>query len=200
MKRNLLSVGVGIAIIVVVIAIFLFVPKAREQVFGMASTEFVKFTGDVIGTHTGTSTVGVGFSLSSGGLSATSSYISKIGVNVTNAIYMIRATNASTSAALAQFDIFGSADYYCDTTNTLDTYDFPKTVDINWYSAGDHLQNRTHLVDALNDSSSAFLQWLNPSSSTDKGVEILLTNLNYNCLKLNVAASSTVLFAEIKTK
>ena len=152
----------------------------------------------MVGTRTGTSTVGVGFRITStGGISATSSYIKKTGGNKENAIFMLKPTSASSSARL-QLEVFGSSDDFCDTDGV--TGDDPVAMsDINWYSAGDHVQNRTHLVNLLNDSSTSYFHWENPSS-TLSGAQILLTNMNYECLKLDVDGSSTVLYAGLRTR
>jgi len=169
-----------------------------EEVLGMESYNYVKIHSDVVGTQTVTSTIGVGFSLTSGGQSATTTYISKIGGHINNAIYTIRATAAS-STSNARFEVQGSNDAYCDTTATSDG-DLPLVSEINWFSAGDHLKGKVHTTSFSNVSSTAFFIWNNPASDNKNGQELILTDLNYECLKLAVSGSSTVLYAGIRTK
>jgi hypothetical protein len=198
MTKNQFKIGVGVVVILATsLVIFLTLRVMKPDVqktFGMESSEFMKYGSDVIGTHTGTSTVGVYFE---NNLTATSTYVTKIDRSLETAVYMIKATNAS-STAEAQFAVYGSNDDYCDTTTTTAT-NYPNMSDINWYSAGDHFMNRTHLVQLSTDSSTSFVNWSSPSS-TLPGVEIALWNMNYNCLRLDAAASSTELYVGLITK
>ena len=181
---------------VVVIAIYVGYNLKAERSYGMVASDFAKLSSDVVGTRTVTSTVGVGFSLTSGGQSATSSYISKIGGNINNAVYTIYATAAS-STSNARFDIQGSNDNYCDTTATSGG-NLPLVSEISWFSAGDHLKGKVHSTGFSNASSTASFAWTNPMENS--GQELILTDLNYECLKLNVSGSSTVIYAGIRTK
>lgn len=197
-KRTLFLVGGITAILVIVV--FCLVKFPKEKPLGLETHEFTKFETDVVGTRVVTTTIGVGFSITgTGGISATTSYITKIDGSKTNAIYTLMPTHASSSAKL-QFDIWGSNDAYCDTTTSTagNSTNIPLMSEIYWFSAGDHVENRTHLVDLLNNSSSAYFNWANPTSTM--AAQILLTNLNYECLKFDVAGSSTVLYAGIRTR
>ena len=175
-----------------------------EPVVGAATNTIIKVYGDFVGTRTGTSTTGVAFSVKNGGISASTSYYKKIGNGKDFATLIFKATMASTSASLVQADVFGSLDSFCDATATSTTDvacvgDCFLTTDVNWFSAGDHFKQTSHLVDVLNDSSSAFVKWVNPVTTTP-GVEISLDKINYECLRLDVAASSTELYVGIGTK
>jgi hypothetical protein len=194
-KKTWFFGGAMVGAIIVVIVVLSYI--RGQTSLGLESHEFTKFESDVVGTRVVTTTVGVGFRVTAtGGISATSSYITKISGVKENAIYTFMPTHASTTAKL-QFNIWGSNDAYCDTT-AISGGNLPLMSEIHWFSAGDHLQNRSHLVNLLNDSSTSFLNWENPTSTA--ATEILLTNLNFECLKLDVAGSSTVLYAAIRTK
>lgn len=199
MSRKFFWTSVGIIVIafVVVGSVFIYFKKPNS-ILGIESHEVIKTYSDIVGTRAVTSTTGVAFSITgTGGISASTSYISKIGGDKENALYMFKPTYSS-STALLQFDIWGSSDDLCYEATTTAGTNLPLTSEINWYSAGDHLQNRSHLSNLLNDSSTSFVSWSNPTSTAP--AEILLTNLNYECLKLDVAGSSTVLYAGLRIK
>ena len=219
--------GISLLIIVLIIGVSVYAftaPKGElvnpngEQVFtdqdgkvimvgepelGLADSDFVDYASDVIGTKNGTTTTGVAFGITGGGgNTATSSYVSKIG-NRDLAIYTIKVLKASSSAN-AVFDVQGSNDDYCSdavatsTSDVLYTEDLPLLSEINWFSAGDHFKNKVHSTSFDNASSTSILLWTDPMQYASN--EIILTDLNYRCLRLNVSASSTVLWAQIRTK
>jgi hypothetical protein len=172
--------------------------RQAEPAFGLANSEFQPFASDVVGTKSATSTTGVGFSITAtGGRSATSSYVSRIGGVKNNAVYTIKPLAVSSTAAL-YVEIEGSNDDYCGTTNTDVSVNTPLVSDINWYSAGDHYVNKVHSTSFDNASSTSFTSWANPKVGVGK--EIILTDLNYECLRFNISGSSTVAWVQIRTK
>jgi hypothetical protein len=178
--------------------------KPVEQPLGRATADFINTAGDVFGTKTGTTTVGANFRVTgSGGQSATTTYVTRLGNAFKEAIYTIKIKKASSSANM-MFEVQGSNDFGCATTTAstpIDTdysVDMPTPDDINWFSAGDHFKNKVHATSFGNASSTSFLVWSNPQVGV--GNEIILTDLNYECLKLNVSGSSTNAWAQIKIR
>ena len=195
-KKLIGSVAVGIALLILG---YFGYKISNGSTLGLVESDFAKLQSDVIGTQAVTTTVGVGFSITStGGQSATSSYVSRIGGKINTAVYTIRATAAS-STSNATFDIQGSNDAFCDTTATTGG-NLPLASEINWASAGDHLRGKAHATSFSNASSTAGFYWENPAIGNVNGKEIILTDLNYECLKLNVSGSSTVLYVGLRTK
>lgn len=193
------KIGIAVVLAIVVgIASYVGYITKTDQALGLADSSFAKYATDVIGTKSATTTTGVNFRVTStGGQSATSSYVSRIGENTNEAIYTIMATAVS-STANAVFEIQGSNDDYCDTSTSTTIYDIVTTDQINWFSAGDHLKGRSQGTALSSASSTAAVVWTNPKQG--EGQEIILENLNYECLRLNVSGSSTVLWAQINTK
>jgi len=107
---------IGGAVILVAIAVWLvFKPQG---VLGLASTSFVNYASDVVGTKSGTSTTPVDFRVTAtGGQSATTTYVSKLGDQINTAVYTLKTGNASTSANL-HFSVLFSNDDYCSTATT----------------------------------------------------------------------------------
>jgi hypothetical protein len=173
-----------------------------EEIKGKQSYEIAKYMSDVVGTTSGTSTTYVAFSVVSGGNSATSSYVSKIGRDKEWATYMFWVYMASTSASNIRFDLQGSNDSFCDATATSTTDaacvgDCFLTTEVHWFDASDHYSGSDSTV---NLAPITFV-WNNPTTSTyTRGDEILLTNLNYECLRMNLSASSTELYVGLTTK
>jgi len=192
-KDKIILIVLGSLVVLAVLgaAIFNYV---RGNKFGMNSTEFTYYASDLVGTHSGTSTVGVYFG---DNRASTSTYVKRISTTKDNATLLFNVTSAS-STAVAYFEIFGSNDDYCETTTTTAT-NYPNMTDINWYSAGDTIINRTHLSYLSTDSATSLLKWTNPTS-THPGPQVSMWNLNYECLRLDVAASSTILYVGIVTK
>lgn len=175
-----------------------------EKAFGKNSAQLKLFGADVIGTRTGTSTpVGVCFACANNGPTATTSYVSFIGQQKSTAVYNINIQGVSTTP-MAQFDIQGSNDYRCDTTatSTTDTSlggDEPLVSEIQWYGI-DNLRNAVYTNTLTSGSSTAFVKYASSALIAGTTDSIVLTELNYNCLKLNVKASSTMMYASLTTR
>lgn len=169
--------------------------KDVGQVLGLSSTEFINYASDVMGTKSGTSTTPVTFY--GNNTVASTTYVSKIGNHISQAIYTFQAVEASsTLGANAYFSFLGSNDDYCDTASTTTSLGAVTTEEINWFDIGDHLLNKVHSTSLPTGTST--LPWLNPTVGAGKVA--ILDNINYECLKLSVNASSTSLWAQIKTK
>ena len=201
MKKKLLIGGIIIFLIGGVIGVLY--DQRTDNVLGLATSEFQKYASDVIGTKTGTTTAGVAFSINalSSGQSATTTYVSFIG-DRDKAIYTVKVLKASSTSNFL-LDIQGSNDDYCDkavATSTSDVLytDIPLLGDINWFSAGDHLKGKVHSTSFSNASSTLSFLWLNPDVGV--GNEIILSDLNYRCLKLSVSGSSTVMWVQLRTR
>lgn len=150
---------------------------------------------DVVGTHeNNTSTTGVASSL------VTSTYISRIGRNVNTAIYSIKMVSiqSSTNNNL-NIAVEGSNDKFCDTQagSASSTTNVTK-AQINWFSAMDHLRGKSHVTSFTNGSTTAVLSWVNAVAGY--GQEVILTDLAYECLKLNVSGVSTTPYIQLNTK
>ncbi len=153
---------------------------------------------DLIGTKTGTSTEGVGFRITSaGGQSASTTYPYFVGADVDTVVFTNKIKKASSSANL-QFTFLGSNDVGCNTASTTTGLLNPiLTTDINWFDIGDHLKGKVHSTSLAVGTSS--IPW-DTSSGINKGRSIILTDLAYRCVALEVSGSSTVLHTQIATK
>lgn len=181
--------------IIIVLAISVFGYFNRQEALGLATTAFRKYTGDVIGTKTGTSTTYVYLDDNATGRSATSSYRSLIG-DASTAIYAFK-VGAASSTADAQFSIFASNDDYCNASSTDTAMDTPLIQDINWFDAAPFLFNNNTAQAFTNGTSS--LLW-NTSDKPLAGRTLLLTNLAAVCLRLDVSVASTSLRTELRLK
>lgn len=193
MSKKILIGGVILGVALIVLNGVL----EAQPALGMASSSFFKYTGDVIGSKTGTSTVYVEFGTNStGGRSATSSYVTKID-NRSTVAYFFQVGAASSSADVL-FSILASNDDYCDTATSSADYGDPVIKsNINWFDAAPFLDG--HAAQSLTNGSSTPGVW-NTSNGAGTGRTVLLTNVVAQCLKLDINASSTKLRAEIRTK
>ena len=85
-------------ILVALIGGLLLFKKAPQSNLGMT---FASYASDVIGTKTGTTTAAVGFGITTeASRTATTSYITKIGQSNSEATYMAKVKQASTTAVM----------------------------------------------------------------------------------------------------
>lgn len=174
---------------ILVIGGFVFYLYSRDGVKTEAAVQLGGPT-DVRGTRSGTSTTGV----YSAGAYATTSYITKVN-SADEAIYTINIQEASTTPGLF-LSFWGSNDYDCDTATTSTIYNgIVKMVDINWYDVGTHLANYTGSL-----TIPAATTTLNLMQSGARKVDVTLKNLNFQCLKVDVSASSTKTHIQVKTR
>lgn len=186
-------IGVLSVVIVGVAGFFGLKLKNADANFGLvANYEIHNQASDVVGTHSGTSTVGSAFG---GDTAATSSYISRIGKNKEFANYQVILTAVTSSAdAWLTFYIEGSTDDYCWVTSS--TAPDVSTGDINWFPVMDNLKDKVHSTSLTSASSS--LVWATPTVNTS--ANIVLENLNYECLKLWVGGQSSTPYIGLATK
>lgn len=198
MKKKLLFGGMVAGLVVVIACLYFLTPVKEElpKALGLASTEFITYAGDVVGTKSGTSTTGVYFAPDS----TTSTYVSKIGGSVDIGVYTIKVLSASSTATspLITLALEGSNDDYCDTSTSTTIFDKVTTGQINWFPASNHLLGKTQNTALTNATSTYFITWASPMTGASN--EIILTDLNWECLRLNVQASSTIFWAQLKTK
>lgn len=187
---------VSVIIVSVLSSVFVwwkFIPRN----LGKTASEFTLYAGDVVGTKSATTTTGVAFrTTATGGQSATSSYVSVLSDKINRAVYTFKPLAVSSTANL-RWEIQGSHDAFCETDGSSGT-DPVALSDINWFSVGDHSPNKAQTTSFTNSSSTVFYTWNNPM--VNGGQEVILENLTYHCLRLNVSGSSTVLWAQISTR
>lgn len=194
LNRNLVIIGGTI----LVSLIFLIGIVYKQESLGLASNQFIPYAQDVIGTKSGTTTTFVGFGVTgNNNHTATTSYVTKTGGEIDEAIYTFQA-KASSSATVA-FALFGSNDDYCNTATTSTVLDKVTTGDIFWVNLAEHYRGKVHGTSISTATSS--LAWNTSGYNAGKaGTEIVLTDLGFECLRLDVSGSSTELRAQIKTK
>ena len=195
--KKLFLASVLTLIMVIAIGVGVFInnkDNISEQIFSGVSNAAI----DLIGTKTGTSTAGVGFRITgSGGQSATTTYPYFIGSDIDTAIYTLSVKNASSSANLT-FSLLGSNDASCNTATTSPDYGNPiLKQDINWFDIVDNLKGKVHSTSLAVATST--IVW-DTSNSAGKGRELILTDLRYQCVALQVSGSSTAVWAQLATK
>jgi len=184
-------------LVVVIICVGVFIKSdVKQNLSGTSGLSTYGRPVDLIGTKTGTSTVGVGFSITStGGQSATSTYPKLIGADVDEVIYTLGIKNASSTANL-HFSMLGSNDTRCETASTTSSLNYITIGEINWFDIGQH-ERLTQITNPLSVGTST-LSWDNPAVGSGK--PIVLEDLNYDCVALQVSGSSTSLWVQISTK
>jgi len=170
---------------------------------GKQDYEFQRYYSDWVGDRVGTTTTGVAFRITStGGQSATSTFITRIGYQKNNAVISFMPQAASSSASFF-YDILGSNDDYCDTTATSTTDaacvgDCVLASEINWFDMGDFLKDKVHQTSVSTASTTLYRSITNPKVGANS--TIILENLAVECLKMNASGSSTVMYVPITTK
>jgi hypothetical protein len=154
---------------------------------------------DIVGSRSGTTTVGAYFSTSFG----TSTYPTVIGADIDTAIYSFYVTAASTTMAAVNISILASNDADCavlatSTTDLRYLYTRPLTGDIHWVDATNNIVNIVGSRTALSTATSSILWTTNAATGT--GRQIILTELAHRCLALQINATSTALWVQLNTK
>ena len=148
---------------------------------------------NIIGTRVGTSTTGVNFYAAD----TINTYTTFVGDSVDSAIYTIKTTDAS-STANVKFQLFASNDDQCDTASTSSNT-VATVSQINWYDAAPFIVNLTASTTLIGiQSATTTIDW--SPTAANQGKNLILNNINTRCLSLRVIASSTSLFAQLKTK
>lgn len=157
----------------------------------------VPFT-NLVGTRTASTTVAVGF-YGSIGTNGTTTYPIPL-LNSSEASIVFDPVTASTSAqggSAIYFTLIGSNDPECNTAQTSITAGEHMTVaQIRWFDAMSYVRNAAVITGFVNGTST--IAWTNPTIGAQR--EVHLEKLNMNCLAVQVAASSTSLFASYRTK
>ena len=146
---------------------------------------------NLIGTRVGTTTTGVYFSDGT----ATTSYPIIITKAANEATLLLYAVSASSTGAHAALSIFGSNDFDCDTASTSSgTLNNMTTGAVMWFDIGNNVSGLAGSQTITNASST--ISW---SPTTSLGKAITITDLHYDCIKVDVNASSTIMHAQIIT-
>jgi hypothetical protein len=153
-------------------------------------------TRDVIGTKVGTSTTGVFFQNNN----ASTTYSIWVGGEYDTAVFTFWIKSASTTAqggANLTFYVLASNDTDCKTSSTTTGTLNPILMkDINWFDAAPFLDG--HAAQTLPNSTSTNI--FNTSGGSGTGRQLLLTNLNVQCLALWVSGSSTIVWSQVRLK
>ena len=193
-KSNKLSIGLLLGCAVVIGA--LLGASYLTKVFGANTITSLALNGspvNLIGSQVGTTTTAVGFYE----LAASTTYPVRIGANTDTVAITLLALEASTSGATVNLSLLGSNDRYCDTASTsAGTLLTTVTGDINWYDVSKNILNLAGSATTISTATSS-IQWTPTSGS---GKQIVLTNLNAECLALEVSATSTRLMSQVITK
>lgn len=194
---GIIPIIIGLIIISVItsyITVILTKDKVEEDI-GKQDYEFIHYASDLVGSKSATTTTPAYFQNNY----ATTTAIRKISGDI--AIYTIQAVTASSTGVAANviMSFLGSNDDFCNTaTSTVgsqSTADVVLTGDINWFDIGDHLKDKVHSTSL--SSATSTLTWSDPITATGK--EIILTDLAYECLRLDVSASGTALWIQLRT-
>lgn len=198
MKKHYLIGGLAL---VLIIGATIFWPKDNipkdqdeEQNIGLV---FRSYASDVVGTKVGTTTTGVQFTDNA----ATTTYVSKIGGLINTAVYTFGIKAASSTAAgesNLKMSILASNDDHCDTATSTTIEDLVATGEVNWYDAAPFLLNGASEQSLTNGTST--ISWITSGLGPGNGREVLLTDLNAECLALQLNGSSTRVWAQIRTK
>jgi len=190
MKKFLIIVGVAILLGVIAYLAFFY-----EKPIDAVGSSVKPFAGDVIGVRSGTSTTYV-LALSV----ATTSYVSKIGGLASKATYSFEVGVASGTPALgwayAYMNFLGSNDVACDTSTTTTIYDIPTKTQIHWYDIGQLLRPASTTF-SLYGATTTYA-WNGIATGTTK--TLTLTDLNFECLKLDITIASATLYTQLRVK
>jgi hypothetical protein len=197
MKKLWLIIG-GI-VLVSLAAFFVVKEKSGLQVLGVTPYDFPHYETTVVGQKTATTTIGAGFYVP---VNVTSTFVTKIGAIKSIALYTVMPTAATTTGGGSglRMTVEGSNDDFCDTsaTSCSEGDNCVLTKDIKWTDAANHLPNIAQTTTFANASSSVMYAWGNPMPGVSR--EILLKDLNFECLRLGLRASSTELYVGLRTK
>lgn len=178
MKKNISNLLAGLLVSVILfLGIYMLFNTSQKVIAGLAST-----AQDILGTRSGTTTTGAFFSKSPANNGTTTSII-RNGGHTDIAVLSFKITAASsTPNGLLTWATFGSNDLSCQTATTTTT--LANTVvmkDINWFATGNEGQ-------------------ITATGATATGTIANLSNLNWECLKVETNGSSTAAWGQIRVK
>ena len=203
LNKSVIIGGMAIIALLAFIAVNTMPDKSRDRVAAnLGLLAFSPSDSAIIGTHTGTTTTGINFNVTgAGGNSATTTYTFRTGGIINTAIFEFRALLAS-STANVNFSFFGSNDSYCEATSSGYFYnpstgelDMVSLSQINWFDISNHIAGKSNDATLAGTSS---ITWINPKE--EQGKVVVLENLAYECMRLNVSGSSTVLYGAVRIK
>ena len=188
MKKILIGLA---AVVIVGVGLFYFY-KPNDQNIGLGGTTVSTEPLSIIGTKTGTSTVGKAFS-GKVATTGTTTYPLYIG-SAKSALITLNALDASTTFSYVSFSILGSNDTGCDASSSVYSLPYPIIKkDINWFDASYYAVGLPNTL-GLNATTSVY-SWKPTGPAT---TDVALSNLNFKCLGLQIAASSTILHVQAK--
>jgi len=197
--KKIYIIGGTMLVVIVLMGLSIILSKAADNSLGQVI--FHQGASDVVGTKVGTTTTGVGFY---GANTGTSTYVSKIDGTINTAVYTILFKAASstpaTGASNLHVSLLASNDDYCNTATTTTIYDVVTMDQINWFDAAPFITGITDASSQLTPLAGTSTLVLNTTAMQGRGKQILLTNLNAQCLALQVNSSSTLLHIQLKTK
>lgn len=183
MKKKTILVLIGLAIIGTIG--FLYKEKSMGAMIYPAT-----FT-NLIGTRTASTTAGVGWY---GNLAASTTYPFALG-GAEDATIVFDTTAASTSASTIHFSVLGSVDPNCSTATTSTSYNLMTKAQVRWFDAMPFIDNAAVISSFSNGTST--IVWDNPIQIQRA---IHFTDLNFECLSVEMNASSTIVHASYKLK
>jgi hypothetical protein len=148
---------------------------------------------NLIGTRIGSTTVPVAWY---GNLAASTTYPLYVGGKTDEAVFSFNAVNAS-STSRVHLSVLGSFDTGCETATTSTTaLNQLLKSEIRWFDASNHIKGSSAVSSFTNGTST--LQWVNPTPGQTK--ELILTDLDMQCVAIEANASSTTLQARYQLK
>lgn len=192
-KINKLSIGIiiGLAVLIGVLLGINYIGNALGA-NPVANTSGVPV--NLIGTQVGTTTTPVAFYGSN--TVASTTYPFRIGQDTDKVAITLLFPEASSTGSTVNLSILSSNDPYCDTATTSTIYNVTTVNQIKWYDASRNILNLAGATTGFSGATTTLI--LNPIAGSGK--QIVLTDLNTQCLALEVSASSTKLMSQFVTK
>lgn len=196
-KKQLLTRGfiivLGIGLVIGLVIFLLNKPKD----FGSEANAGpeIDFAFDIVGTRIGTTTTPELFH--GGHTVASSTYRVGAGGADQLILTLLAVEASSTPSGSLSLSFLGSNDFNCMTATTSPDFGNPiLTTDINWYDIGDHVAELAGTVTIPVATST--LNWLSIETGTSR--DIVLENLDYQCITVELSASSTSLLIQGRLK
>ncbi len=172
----------------ILLTISCFILFKDKITLGNTVTEGAK---DLVGTKVGTTTTGVHW-----GSWATTSYPFAVD-DVEDVVITMKITDASTTAqSYVNFELLASNDAFCLVSTTTPYSTATSTKQINWFDASNFI-----IAPTTSSISTGTTTWhWGPLSEGMVPKQIIIQDLNAQCLRLDLAATSTDLWVQYKTK
>lgn len=181
----------GACAIIVFIGIFLLLNKPDNT---MGSQIYPQTFTDLIGTRVASTTTGVGFRITkTGGFSGTTTY--PFSLNKASETTLVFDVVKASSTAAISLSILGSNDPGCGTATTTTIYNLLTVGQIRWFDASPFIDNASVISSFSNATGT--ITWTNPQMIQRA---LHFTELNMECLAVEVNASSTEIYGQYKLK